>query len=208
MSKINEIKSLLGKVRVQLSELVQKLGRAELVDGTIVEWEGELVQGSDVWVVTEEGGMPAPDGTHVTNEGVEITTEGGSVTAIVQAEEEVEEAVEQEEEVAELEVEEHLEESDESESESNDEDEEESEEEEEVELEESEDVVSQRFSELNERLDNLTSTVEALSKVQADSVELINKLSKQPSVEPVKKTIDNKFNKTKTKSRAQQILTS
>lgn len=175
MSKLNEIKSLLTSIKTKLSETV-KLQRATLVDGTLAEWEGELEVGSDVWFVSEEGGSPAPDGTHETEEGLVFTTEDGKVTAIGEAEEE---SVE-EEEVIEEELEEVVEQVD----------------------------YEEKFNALNERINSLTATVEELSSVLEASVETIEKLSKQPAVVTETKTVDNKFNKTKNKSRASEILNS
>src|SRR5690625_1701451 len=173
MSKLNEIKSLLTSIKTKLSETV-KLQRATLVDGTLAEWEGELEVGSDVWFVSEEGGSPAPDGTHETEEGLVFTTEDGKVTAIGEAEESVEE------EAVEEVVEEALEQVD----------------------------YEEKFNALNERINSLTATVEELSSVLEESVETIEKLSKQPAVVTETKTVDNKFNKTKNKSRANEILNS
>lgn len=174
MSKLNEIKSLLTSIKTKLSETV-KLQRATLVDGTLAEWEGELEVGSDVWFVSEEGGSPAPDGTHETEEGLVFTTEDGKVTAIGEAEEES-----VEEEAVEEVVEEALEQVD----------------------------YEEKFDALNERINSLTATVEELSSVLEASVETIEKLSKQPAVVTETKTVDNKFNKTKNKSRASEILNS
>jgi|SRR5690625_601515 len=170
MSKLNEIKSLLTSIKTKLSETV-KLQRATLVDGTLAEWEGELEVGSDVWFVSEEGGSPAPDGTHETEEGLVFTTEDGKVTAIGEAEEEAVEEELKEEVVEQVDYEE-------------------------------------KFNALNERINSLTATVEELSSVLEESVETIEKLSKQPAVVTETKTVDNKFNKTKNKSRASEILNS
>ncbi len=55
-----------------------------LEDGTIIKWEGELTEGTAVTVVTAEGEIPAPDGTHTLSTGIVITTEGGVVTAMAE----------------------------------------------------------------------------------------------------------------------------
>jgi hypothetical protein len=84
---IQEIRTLLG-----FSEEKQevKMETATLVDGTIIEWEGELAVGTAIFVQTGEGLIPAPDATHEVEGGMLVTTEGGIVTEIVEIEEEVE----------------------------------------------------------------------------------------------------------------------
>jgi preprotein translocase subunit YajC len=84
---IKEIRTLLG-----FSEEKQevKMETATLVDGTIIEWEGELAVGTAIFVQTGEGLIPAPDSVHQVEGGMLVTTEGGIVTEIVEIEEEVE----------------------------------------------------------------------------------------------------------------------
>jgi hypothetical protein len=61
---------------------------ATLEDGTVIQWEGELAEGTAVFVVPEEGEpIAAPDGTHVVSNGVKVTTENGLVVAIETGEE-------------------------------------------------------------------------------------------------------------------------
>lgn len=83
---IQEIRSLLG-----FSEETEvAMASAMLVDGTEIQWEGELAVGVAVFVVTNEGLIPAPDATHEVEGGMLVTTEGGLVTEIVEPAEEVE----------------------------------------------------------------------------------------------------------------------
>ena len=83
---IKEIRSLLGFS----DEAEIEMASALLVDGTEIQWEGELVVGTALFVVTNEGAIPAPDATHEVEGGMLVTTEGGLVTEIVEpAEEEV-----------------------------------------------------------------------------------------------------------------------
>jgi len=84
---IQEIRTLLG-----FSEEKQevKMETATLVDGTIIEWEGELAVGTAIFVQTGEGLIPAPDSVHQVEGGMLVTTEGGIVTEIVEVEQEVE----------------------------------------------------------------------------------------------------------------------
>jgi len=57
----------------------------KLEDGTIVRVDGELSVGTLVYVVTEEGLLPAPDGAHSIPEVGVVTTEGGKIVEIGEA---------------------------------------------------------------------------------------------------------------------------
>jgi hypothetical protein len=59
-----------------------KMAEAKLVDGTIVETEGELAVGVELYVITEEGKQLAPDADHETDGGMIITTKDGIITEI------------------------------------------------------------------------------------------------------------------------------
>jgi hypothetical protein len=59
-----------------------KMGEATLEDGTVIKWEGELMQGTAISVVTENGEAAAPDDTHILSDGTKVTTENGLVTSI------------------------------------------------------------------------------------------------------------------------------
>jgi preprotein translocase subunit YajC len=85
---IKEIRTLLGFSEEKTEEV--KMETATLVDGTIIEWEGELAVGTAIFVQTGEGLIPAPDSVHQVEGGMLVTTEGGIVTEIVEIEEEVE----------------------------------------------------------------------------------------------------------------------
>jgi len=67
-----------------------KMETATLVDGTIIEWEGELAVGTPIFVQTGEGLIPAPDATHELENNMLVTTEGGIVTEIVEPSEDSE----------------------------------------------------------------------------------------------------------------------
>lgn len=69
-----------------------KFGEATLEDGNQVVWEGdELVEGETaIFLVTEDGETPAPDGTHTTTEGAILTTEGGILQTVGTVEEDFE----------------------------------------------------------------------------------------------------------------------
>ena len=85
---LKEIRTLLGFSEEAKEEV--KMETATLVDGTIIEWEGELAVGTAIFVQTGEGLIPAPDAVHEVEGGLLVTTEGGVVTEIVEPTEEVE----------------------------------------------------------------------------------------------------------------------
>lgn len=61
----------------------QKMAEAKLADGTIIQWEGDLVEGAAINVIAEDGNTtPAPDATHELEDGTKVTTVGGLVTSI------------------------------------------------------------------------------------------------------------------------------
>src|SRR5574343_685551 len=64
----------------------QVFTEATLADGTMIKYEGELAEGTAIIVVTAEGEIPAPDGSHELEDGTVITTEGGIVVAITESE--------------------------------------------------------------------------------------------------------------------------
>jgi hypothetical protein len=83
---IQEIRSLLGFS----DEPKTEMATATLIDGTIVEYDGELAVGTAIFVQTGEGLIPAPDATHEVEGGMLVTTVDGIVTEIVETETEVE----------------------------------------------------------------------------------------------------------------------
>ena len=85
---LKEIRTLLGFSDEKPDEV--KMETATLVDGTIIEWEGELAVGTAIFVQTGEGLIPAPDATHEVEGGLLVSTEGGLVTEIVEPTAEVE----------------------------------------------------------------------------------------------------------------------
>lgn len=103
---VGEIKNLMLKFGFLKSEAFVKLQ-----DGTEIRVDGdELIEGAAVYVVTEEGDVPAPDAVHVLEDGTEVETKEGLIVAIkkieeVDAEEEIKEEVKVEEKMEEVEVE-------------------------------------------------------------------------------------------------------
>tara|TARA_R110000868_G_scaffold380722_1_gene646743 strand:+ start:120 stop:716 length:597 start_codon:yes stop_codon:yes gene_type:complete len=88
---IDKIKNL-----IKFGTVEAKFEQAKLTDGTIIQWEDELGEGTAIMVVGEDGNvMPAPDATHILEDGTMVTTVGGLVTKVegksVETEVEVEE---------------------------------------------------------------------------------------------------------------------
>jgi len=83
----------LKKILFEEEEKVEvKMDEAKLSDGvTIVKWEGELAMGSPLYVISEEGVTPAPDGTHELEDGRTIVSQDGLITEVKTKEEEKEE---------------------------------------------------------------------------------------------------------------------
>lgn len=79
----------------------ETFGEIATADGELtLSYEGEeLAEGVEIFVVTEDGNIPAPDGTHALAGDMTITTEGGVITSVEATEEEVE--AESEEEMSE-----------------------------------------------------------------------------------------------------------
>jgi hypothetical protein len=184
---MNKFQTLI-KIKQLLEKVSVKFTRGELVDGTQIEWEGELAVGSAIFVVSEEGNAPAPDAKHETEEAY-VTTENGIVTSIEPKEAEAEAPAAEEAPVEEVEAEiafpefqakldEYAERI--------------------AVLEVAYEASEIRFAELAAKLDALTGSVdESFSKIQ--------KLSNQAPA-PARVDVRNIFNKTENKSRAMQIL--
>ena len=80
-----------------VEETTVSMASATLVDGTIVETEGELVPGAILYISVEEGEAPfAPEGSHETTDSLIISVgENGEVLAIEEKEEEAEPVAEE-----------------------------------------------------------------------------------------------------------------
>ena len=86
------LKSAIESLRTELrkfSTQKQSFADYKLADGTIVRVDGDLVAGTPVFVVAEEGTLPAPDGEHIVEGVGTIKTEGGKIVEVVAAEAEV-----------------------------------------------------------------------------------------------------------------------
>ena len=78
MNQISELKEMFSKKHT--------FATAELVDGTVIEYDGELAVGTAVFVVAEGEQIPAPDGTHALGgelTGVSVVTADGVITEII-----------------------------------------------------------------------------------------------------------------------------
>jgi hypothetical protein len=98
---MNSYKNTLNQIRVVLGMTV-KLASEELVDGTVVEAE-VFEEGYPLFVKTEEGNSPAPEGTHETKSGLIVTVDAEG--KIVSVEEKAAEALQDEEVKEEITVE-------------------------------------------------------------------------------------------------------
>ena len=73
-----------------------KLAEATLVDGTVVKTEGEFEVGKQLFVVTDDGDVPAPQGLHETTEGIIVGVDAEGI--IISIEEPAEEVIVEESE--------------------------------------------------------------------------------------------------------------
>jgi hypothetical protein len=78
---LKEIRTILGFTEDK-KEI--EMATATLVDGTIVEYDGELAVGTEIFVQTGEGLISAPDAVHETDSGLLVTTVDGVVTEVVE----------------------------------------------------------------------------------------------------------------------------
>jgi asparagine synthetase A len=84
MNLKNAIESLRTELR-KFSTQKQSFADYKLVDGTVVRVDGDLVAGTAVYVVAEDGTLPAPDGEHVVEGVGTIKTEGGKIVEVIAA---------------------------------------------------------------------------------------------------------------------------
>jgi len=85
MNLKNAIESLRSELR-KFSTQKQSFSDYKLTDGTVVRVDGDLVAGTAVYVVAEDGTLPAPDGEHVVEGVGTIKTEGGKIVEVIAAE--------------------------------------------------------------------------------------------------------------------------
>ena len=85
MNLKNAIESLRTELR-KFSTQKQSFADYKLTDGTVVRVDGDLVAGTAVYVVAEDGTLPAPDGEHIVEGVGTIKTEGGKIVEVIAAE--------------------------------------------------------------------------------------------------------------------------
>jgi hypothetical protein len=89
---IEKIKIMLGLEKTK--EKFEKT--ASLMDGTEVYVEDEFIPGAQLSVITEEGLIPAPEGTHILENGTAVTVDAaGIIVEVSEAEAEAEEMAEE-----------------------------------------------------------------------------------------------------------------
>lgn len=170
------------KIRVLLGveeEVSVEMNSATLVDGTVIEVDGEFEVGKTIFVVTSEGNIPAPAGMHMTTDNLMITVDESGT--IVSLEEVSAETPEVEVEMAEEEVIE--------------------EDKKEIEVMLADDLVVKIVEELKPFL-------ETISELQAKVTEMeskFQKFSKEPAAKPIKKADTFTANKMEAISRINSI---
>ena len=92
-------KELLEKAKVMLSKIETILGaekplemakEAKLQDGTIVASpSAEFEAGAELFVISEEGAVPAPDGEHTLEDGTIVVVSEGKITEVKEYEEDM-----------------------------------------------------------------------------------------------------------------------
>ena len=84
-SVISTLKSVFSESETEVVETEEtNFAESTLVDGTIVKWEGELIEGTAIIVVLPEGEVAAPDGTHELADGTVLETAGGLVVSVTE----------------------------------------------------------------------------------------------------------------------------
>lgn len=152
---LKEIRTILGFDETKKDV---EMATATLVDGTIIEYDGELAVGTEILVQTGEGLIPAPDAVHEVEGGLLVTTAGGVVTEIVEptevALEEV--SVEVPEEVSEVLTVEVLE------------------------------AIAEAITPVIEQLEELKEEMKKMKKGFSKTVDLVEKVANLPSEDPIK----------------------
>ena len=90
-----------------MEETIEEIAMAEIktADGEItLRYDGELEAGKEIYVITEDGDIAAPDGDHDLEGGITISVEGGVISAIAETEVEEVEASEEVEMTEESEI--------------------------------------------------------------------------------------------------------
>lgn len=80
----DHITKLSGELNPEVPEI--KMAEAKTKDGKMLQYEGELKEGTVISVISENGPSPAPDGVHELEDGTKVTTVSGAVTKIEKVE--------------------------------------------------------------------------------------------------------------------------
>lgn len=84
------MKELIKKLFTGFTKTEIKLASATLEDGTKITSESkDFVVGAEVFVVTQDGNLPAPDGSYTTTDGVTFSVVEGKITESSVSDEEV-----------------------------------------------------------------------------------------------------------------------
>jgi len=171
---IQKIRVLLG-----VEETVEvALAAAELVDGTKVEVEGDFEVGKPLFVVTEEGNIPAPAGVHQTTDNLLVTVdEAGVISQIEEVAPEAQEEEKKEEEAMEEENKEEVAMEDHGDKE------EEMEEEVEEEMEDEEDMIVKIVEAMKPYFEEIKEMQKEIEEMKGK----FQKFSKEPAAKPIKK---------------------
>ena len=88
----NLVEAPVEETKVEMNEeavVEQTFGEIKTADGelTLTYEGGEFTVGTEIFVITADGNVPAPDGEHMLEGGIKIETEGGVITSIEREEE-------------------------------------------------------------------------------------------------------------------------
>ena len=177
-----------AEVKEEMSEEVaseQIFGEISTADGELtLTYEGEeLSIGLPIFVKTEDGNVPAPDGEHALEGGVIIKTEGGSIVEITEEETEV---IAEEEEVVATEEEKMSEETTESE------ETEENFEEHEDEMEEKEEIVEAIAEIVIPIIEEMKKEIEEMKSKFSETESKVQEFALAPAAERTKAEIRNR----------------
>ena len=87
------LQKIIEKIKVFLTEeIAVKLTDVKTKDGIILNFEGELAVGTEIFIVAENGSTPAPDAEYILEDGSKLKVVDGKVDEIMEAETPVEDA--------------------------------------------------------------------------------------------------------------------
>ena len=174
-----------AEVKEEMSDVAseQIFGEISTADGELtLTYEGEeLSVGLPIFVKTDDGNVPAPDGEHALEGGVFIKTEGGAIVEISEGEIEAQE----EEEVVATEEEKMSEETTETESEENFE-------EHEDEMEEKEEIVEAIAEIVIPIIEEMKKEIEEMKSKFSETESKVQEFALAPAVERTKAEIKNR----------------